>query len=400
MDAQFKLKLPQLGLRIKRLDADGNVISDRRESAHSWTRNGWNMLFGLMTGCIGDEGVAFGAGYMSGKQIDGTIDSDGYVSRTSRTNTYGFMNNVSAGSATHATRGGLVVGSGNTAFNIDDFELDTIIESGADAGELWYPAYSYWSADYDALSNTWTATHTRSILNDSGGDVTVREAGLHWYARLYKTGTGADTYLVARDVFEEEEVVAHSETLVIYYEIICPFGTMGNDGWTRNAFSWMFSSMSDATSTGENAFEDGVLTARNTAGTIHSAQSSSLPYGSDAHTVLGSGATAFTVDDYNVETEIADGSSAGQLTRATTSRTPSYASKTWKATISRVFTNNSGGDVTVREIGYRRQVRIYTSLTGQNYLFLRKVLDSAEVVANTDTFTLNIEISMDYSEID
>ena len=398
----MKIKMPELGLRIRRLDANGQTISDRREPAHSWTRNGWNFIFGLMTGCTGDGGVAFGAGYMSGRSVGGDIRTDGIVNRTTGTNVYGFLNSLSAGSASQPERGGLVVGSGNTAFNINDYALDAIIGSGTAAGTLWYPANSTgWTAAYDSVSNTWTATIERSFLNDSGGNVTAKEAGLQWHGLLYRSGTTRETYLLARDVLETEEVIAHSETLIINYDIVYGFGALGDDGWTRNALNWLLATTADSLSTGDNAFEDGVLSAKTTAGTIHRAASVAYMCWRGIFTlIVGSGTTAFDPDQHNLATTIANGTSAGQLAHGTVSTSINYAAKIWEATISRVFTNNSGGDVTVQEYGMIREGGRMFTQTNSNYLFLRHVPAAAETVSNTDTYTLNIKISMDFSEID
>jgi hypothetical protein len=68
--------------------------------------------------------------------------------------------------------------------------------------------------------------------------------------------------------------------------------------------------------------------------------------------VVGSDSTAVTADDYKLNTQIAHGVGAGQLSYlAVTLNAVVVAAPTASVRIDRQFTNGSGGDVTVKELG-------------------------------------------------
>jgi hypothetical protein len=92
---------------------------------------------------------------------------------------------------------------------------------------------------------------------------------------------------------------------------------------------------------------------------------------------------------------IAHGTGAGQLTyQASGFNSKAYALKVWTATSKRIFNNNSGGDITVKEIG------LYSAYYYVYYLTERSVLSPAVTVPNGAQLTATYEISMDFSSID
>jgi hypothetical protein len=104
---------------------------------------------------------------------------------------------------------------------------------------------------------------------------------------------------------------------------------------------------------------------------------------------VGSGTTAVTIDDYQLATQIAHGLSAGQLSYgATTFNAPVTSGQSRYFEVVRTFTNNSGGTVTVREIGLisRNEAGTYS------FLSLRDVLASAIEVADTKVLTVTYRI--------
>jgi hypothetical protein len=68
--------------------------------------------------------------------------------------------------------------------------------------------------------------------------------------------------------------------------------------------------------------------------------------------VAGIGTNAVTLDDYALQTIIGHGAGAGQLQYSDCSvGAPGYTASTITETITRVFTNASGGTITIKEIG-------------------------------------------------
>ena len=103
--------------------------------------------------------------------------------------------------------------------------------------------------------------------------------------------------------------------------------------------------------------------------------------------VVGSGSTAVTISRYALATQIAHGVGAGQLSYAAqtyTAPTTDGTKRYWK--ITRVFTNTSGGTVTVREVG------LYANFSGAAHM-LHMDLTGDIAVANNQALTVVFEYS-------
>ena len=106
--------------------------------------------------------------------------------------------------------------------------------------------------------------------------------------------------------------------------------------------------------------------------------------------VVGTGDTPVTADDYNLESKIAHGTGAGQLSYgAVTLYDPVVvdANKV-KQQIIRSFTNNSGADITVKEIG------LIVKTSHDNYLVMviRDII-TATTVPDGGTLDLSLFIT-------
>ena len=102
--------------------------------------------------------------------------------------------------------------------------------------------------------------------------------------------------------------------------------------------------------------------------------------------VVGTGTNAVTLTDTALQTQIAHGTSAGQLQYgASVVNAPSSDSTSTTLILTRVFTNASGGTITITEIG------IYASMTGLLGTFLFCIVrDLATIAMNDgDQLTLN-----------
>lgn len=101
--------------------------------------------------------------------------------------------------------------------------------------------------------------------------------------------------------------------------------------------------------------------------------------------LLGSGVTAVTINDYDMETLIAHGTGAGELQySATTFGAPSTDATGSTFIVTRVYTNNSGGNVTIEEIGL-----VDTAQGSWRFLIVRDNLASSVTMADGETLTLN-----------
>lgn len=228
-DAARKLGLPPLpqlyiGLAV-RDEESGEEIMSRREEGHSWTRNGWSLMFSTMGDAAGGGVNAFGAGYMSAKTLAGVVaNSSAYVSQRGGPGATASGHISASGNSI-----GILVGSGNTAFSADDYVLASIIahsSEGATDGTLGYRGMSPATKTYNATSKVWTSVLAREFKNGglSTTTLTVREVGLAWSGGLFSSS--GNTFLTARDVLGSPVTVAPGQVLTVNYEISMDFSAI------------------------------------------------------------------------------------------------------------------------------------------------------------------------------
>ena len=104
----------------------------------------------------------------------------------------------------------------------------------------------------------------------------------------------------------------------------------------------------------------------------------------------GTGTTAVTISDYAVETPIAEGTGAGQLSHGATSvGAPSTVGSSRQFTIARTFTNNSGASITVNEVGlYSRYSTVYYFMLERSLL----TFSIANGASATVTYTIKVTV--------
>lgn len=189
--------------------------------------------------------------------------------------------------------------------------------------------------------------------------------------------------------------------------------------WVRNAWNWMFASMTDSIANGGSAFGAGKMTVRNSAGTIYSGTTSTanrshatVPYTSgiinSATTVtlgivVGRGTTDFDVDQIALATLIAHGTSANQLSyQAQAVPVVSYdpAAKAWTCLHTRNLMNNSTAVVTVTEVGIMRSCPCFSLTTAVSMLMARDLLSSGIDVPVAGSLQVQYEMKMSFVGID
>jgi hypothetical protein len=149
--------LPEVKIRFQVHENDVLTFDDIQRG-HSWTRNYWNFAWGMLTSGLSGA-TTFGAGYMTGKDTSGTITAGGgnycYMS-----NTYTMFYHPYATAA-----GGIVLGTGDTAFSIDQYALAAIIAHGNSASQLYYQAMiAPPGSTYDAPSKTFSTTYSSTTV--------------------------------------------------------------------------------------------------------------------------------------------------------------------------------------------------------------------------------------------
>ena len=113
----------------------------------------------------------------------------------------------------------------------------------------------------------------------------------------------------------------------------------------------------------------------------------------DTGIVVGTGFTAVAIGNYGLETIIAHGTGAGQLSYGTGSvAVPVTSGSTRKFWTVRTFTNNSGAAITVKECGI--YCIAYDGAANRYFCISRDVLASPVAVGNGETLTVTYTISV------
>lgn len=186
--------------------------------------------------------------------------------------------------------------------------------------------------------------------------------------------------------------------------------------WTRNLWNCMFMIFSSGKHSG-TSWGAGYLTGKRTGSTVDYADNAIASGGGSQAgfmggstgdgamgILVGTGDTAYSADQYVLVSPVGQGDSTGQLSyqTPTNSSAPTYdaLSKTWSNSVSRIINNNSGGTITIKEVGLYANTWRAASSSGYTYMFERSVLSPTVAVANGAQLTVTYGISMDFSAID
>jgi hypothetical protein len=224
-----ELKVPappeiMIGLQVH----EGGVLTfDDVQRGHSWNRNFYNSLFGLACTGGGDESGLFGAGYMSGKVVSGTIYSeDNMISYYTQYGNAGYPISMNGFSETTTTgQFGIRVGTGDTAFSPDQVALVTPIIAGSGSGQFGHVAMTTASKAYTAGTHVWKGSLLRIFNNNSGASITVKECGLYWSGGVY-VNAGNNIFMFERSVLSPTVAVANGAQLTVTYEISMDFSAI------------------------------------------------------------------------------------------------------------------------------------------------------------------------------
>lgn len=176
-------------------------------------------------------------------------------------------------------------------------------------------------------------------------------------------------------------------------ELIYDMPMRPSHSWVRNAQTcWIANQVSYGGTSG--GYTDGYLSKKNMVGTIGTI-SYSITYAvlglinSSAYgIVVGTGTGAESYEDFALGTLITSGTSTGQLTyQAQSACTEGWTGGVVTLTHTRVMNNNSGGSITVNEVGW------YTSVC----MWCRDKLGTGVTVPDTGQLTVNYAITMDTS---
>lgn len=256
---------------------------------------------------------------------------------------------------------GIIVGTGNTAASINDTSLASMITHGTGVGQLEYQA-----SGGSILDNGRKLQLSREIINNSGSDITINEVGVCiWTENAVTT----DPILIIRDVLDSPVTIANGGSRVVAV-------TFGVSEGTQN-MALLIANLLDSSNV--NIYDLG-----GSSDFVDILEDLKIGTGAGDLTSLlaGTGNTAFSVTDTDLANRITHGTGAGQLEYAATSIssfTIDAANNKVSFNVSRQVNNNSGSDITIREIGWA-----CGNFTNTAYLINRKVLNTPVTVANGD----------------
>ena len=113
--------------------------------------------------------------------------------------------------------------------------------------------------------------------------------------------------------------------------------------------------------------------------------------------LVGTGTDAESFEDYTLQTKIANGTGAGQLVYVQSEThviTWTAATKVLKDELVRYFNNNSGGDITVNEVGII--CNGYVNQLGKQWLQVRDKLAAGVTVPDTGQLKVTYTIQLTY----
>jgi len=188
----------ELWLAVKVTDKNGKIISrQRRRRSHSYIQ-GWN--WAVCGQFLGQSNPSPPLGLT--RNVAG-----GYVNL--RTSGSPFRCNAGAGT----TNTGIRVGTDNTSVTIADYALKASIGEGTGSGQMEHQAQTF--NFIGVVGNVCSFQTERVIVNNSGGQINVREAAIYMMAFRYPT-TGTEI-CASRDLISQD--VPDGGSITVTYTI-------------------------------------------------------------------------------------------------------------------------------------------------------------------------------------
>ena len=205
LSVKLGIPVPQVHLTVE-VRKDGKLISSTRQRSRTTNRNFWNALICMVTDTPGVV-TNFGAGYLSFKQVNATVQA---VAKAQQTwNAVGAINN---------SLYGILLGIGTGAESFEGNALGTICGNGTAANQLVYSAHSALAQSYNAGTKVWTITIKRICNNNSAADIVVAETGITWQ------NTSLGIYImICRDLLASTQNVAVGAQVTTSYAVTLTF---------------------------------------------------------------------------------------------------------------------------------------------------------------------------------
>ena len=273
---------------------------------------------------------------------------------------------------------GLCAGTDSMAEDIDQYKLgSTLTNSNASCSTTGI-------GPIDADSEQASFKIGRNFTNISGGNISISEIVyfLHFYSAGYSI---TSTLIVTYDLISPGVVISPASTKKFEIKLSCALPLTLN---FANSLRRLFSA-TDATISIIDI--DGVsrTVSYDSDKTMYL---NALSTNTNVSIVVGDGDAEAVMDDYILESQIT------ALTHSSTTMHPVSVSGTRASLIiERTFTNSTGSEVMVKEVGIYARLQ-YSSSNYYSYMIYRKVLEQALKIPNASSETIQIEFYVDYSE--
>jgi len=402
-----KIKVVRVGIDIPRPQhylqiRQGNKVYE--QEANSPVLNYYRRLVCILGGASQLLSTSFTI-----RKQDNTLDTNDYTPLISTSNnahdvetvsTYGYC------SAINLDTYGIVVGSGNTGWVIDDYTPETLILQGTAAGKLVYsgtptPIISY-------SGGVWTVLGRRLFdnFNADANTITVKE--VCQLAPLYPVSTYSFSFVDERTVlvtprdipYKSGAIFTYTRTLTIpALDVLLPNGVAI---LLANACGLNNYDAGGVAGSGHRSCKDIAGTIVSTAQMIlrHASATGSIIYDATLGDltkgcVLGYGNKAVADGDYTLGSQFAHGVNENQLSyqaQDTPSGVYDSPSKTFTVTRSRTAINSYVGSQIVKEIGIIGYYKIYSLY--YSLLMSRTVLGSPVTLAQNESISIIYDFNM------
>ena len=192
-------------------DENGALTKHHRQRAKSWVRNAYNVFFNSLSSAALTGG--YGSGTLSIRNTAGAVVS----------HANGLANVLTYQSPAQSVIYGIIAGRGASSFSFEDHTVDTVIEAGNGANQLFSPIGDAISTSYTAGTKTYKATWSRVFNNNSGADIALTNIGLVAWLGIWRSTSTYSNTLFSKDVLAPSQTILDKAQLRVTYEISMVF---------------------------------------------------------------------------------------------------------------------------------------------------------------------------------
>jgi hypothetical protein len=347
-------------------DKYGNEIKKIEQGVDSFNRQMWRTFFKWSAYSIVDAAFPLialnGSTTITGIDI-GSKDADGGL------NGYN----------------GIVIGTGSNPTTYDKVTMDSLIIHSSDGSTNTAQAQE---STIEYINQDRTATLTRSFLNLSASDITINEVGIAISGQTNASTSAA--YLCVRDVLESSISFGFEQLLTVQYKVRIASGTYNYSnlfiqsqfGTNRSNSAILMTNSTGSVRNITSGYRTAIIANGETsAGLITNTGNANQSI------VLGTGNSAFSLTQLDLDSRVIHGNGAGQLfyhAASYTNMVENSTTNSMRFTINRTVENRGGSNITISEVG------LFIDVSASRFLLDRKVITPV-TITNGSTLSFQWE---------